>query len=92
MHFRVALALLILRRTGRVNDRGIDDSALTQHQSTVAQVAIDDAQNTSHQVVLFQQAAEVEDGGFIRDTIQVDTSKLAQNRGFVERHSVAGSL
>lgn len=30
VHFRVALAFLVLGRTGRVDDRGIDDRALAQ--------------------------------------------------------------
>jgi hypothetical protein len=43
MHFRVALSLFILRRARRMNDRGVDDSAVTQQQTTVTQMAIDNA-------------------------------------------------
>jgi hypothetical protein len=46
MHFRVALALFIFRRARRMNDRGVDDSAVTQQQATVTQIAIDDIQNS----------------------------------------------
>ncbi len=34
--------------------------------------------------MLFQQPAEVEDRGFIRNPIQMQPGKLTQNRGFVE--------
>lgn len=35
--------------------------------------------------MFFRQAPEVEDRGFIGNTIQVQPGKLAQDRGFVER-------
>jgi len=42
VHFRVALAVLVLGRAGRVDQCGIDDSALAQRQAAIPQVAIDD--------------------------------------------------
>ena len=45
MHFRVALTVLVLGRTRRIDQRGIDDRALAQRQPSVAQIAIDDSQD-----------------------------------------------
>lgn len=49
-----------------MSQRGIDDGALASPQATVTQVTIDDAENPSRQVGFFQQAADVEDRGFIQ--------------------------
>lgn len=70
VHFRVAFAFLVLGRTRRMNQRGIDDGALAQRQAAITQVAIDHTQNPCRQLVLFQQATEVEDGGFVGNTFQ----------------------
>lgn len=45
MHFRVALTVLVLGRTRRIDQRGIDDRALAQRQPSVAQIAIEDSQD-----------------------------------------------
>ncbi|GBH21436.1 Transcription antitermination factor NusA [Pseudomonas syringae pv. actinidiae] len=70
MHLRIAFAILVLGRTGRVNQRGIDDGALTQRQATVAQITINYAENPGRQLVLFQQTTEVENGGFVWNALQ----------------------
>ncbi|MNE41940.1 hypothetical protein D3C80_1360420 [compost metagenome] len=85
VHFRVALAVLVLGRTRRVDQRRIDDGALAQRQATIPQIAIDHRQNPSRQLVLLQQATEIEDGGFVGDTLQAQPGKLAQDRGLVQR-------
>ncbi|CRH89330.1 Uncharacterised protein [Chlamydia trachomatis] len=85
VHFRVALAVLVLGRTGRIDQRCIDDGALAQRQAAVAQIAIDDSEDAGRQLVFLQQAAEVENGGFVGDALQVQPGKLAQDRGFVQR-------
>ena len=36
VHFRVTLTVLVLGRTRRMDQRGIDDGALAQRQATVA--------------------------------------------------------
>ena len=84
MHFGVAFAVLVLGRTRRVNNRRIDHRALAQYQSTVAQIAIDDLQNSAGRLMLFQQPAEVEDRGFIGNSIQMQTRELAQDRRFIQ--------
>jgi hypothetical protein len=49
VHLRIALAILVLGRAGRMDDGRIDDAALTQHQAALAQVAIDDCQDLAGQ-------------------------------------------
>ncbi len=68
-----------------MNNRCIDHGALAQQQTTVAQIAIDDLQNPTGQLMFLQQSAEIEDRGFVRNPIQVQSCKLSQNCGFVER-------
>lgn len=92
MHLRIAFAVLVLGRTRRVNDRRIDHRTLTQHQTTIAQIAVDDLQNTASQLMFFQQAPEVENGRFIGNPVQAQPSELAQDRCFVNASSIAGSL
>ncbi len=85
MHFRVALAVLVLGRTWRIDQCGIDDSALAQRQTSATQVAIDHSQDAGSQFLFLQQEAEVEDGGFVRNALQAQSSKLTQNAGLVQR-------
>ncbi|MCY1444830.1 hypothetical protein D9M71_613180 [compost metagenome] len=67
-----------------MNQRGIDDGALAQRQASITQIAIDHAQNPRRQLVFFQQATEVEDGGFVGNALQAQPSKLAQNSRLVQ--------
>jgi hypothetical protein len=68
-HFRIALALGILRRTRRGNQRRIDQRALAKQKSLLVQQRIDLGENQFSKPLGFQQMAEVEDGRFIRDGI-----------------------
>jgi len=85
VHFRVALAVFVLRRTGRMDQRRIDYSALAQRQAAVAQVAIDHRQNPRRQLMPLQQAPEVEDGGFVGDALQAQAGELAEDGRLIER-------
>src|SRR3546814_19752869 len=55
VHLWVALAVFVLGRTRRIDQRGIDDGALAQRQATVTQVAIDNCQDASSQFVFLPQ-------------------------------------
>lgn len=68
-----------------MDDGRVDDAALAQKQTALAQVAIDDFQDLADQFVPFQQTAEVEEGGFARNSIQVQSGEVAQDRHLVER-------
>ena len=70
VHLRVALAVLVLGRTRCMDQRSIDDGALTQRQTAVTEIAIDDGQDAGSQFVFLKQTAEVEDGGFVGNALQ----------------------
>ena len=63
VHFRVALAVLVLRRAQCMDDCGIDNGALAQRQALVLELAIDNLENPDSQLVLLQQVAELHDRG-----------------------------
>ncbi len=65
-----------------MNRSGIHNGALAQRQTTVAHITIDHSENSSGQLVFFQQATEVEDG--VRDSLQTQTRKLAQDGRFIQ--------
>jgi len=71
MHFRVTLlpSLFVVELGAWI--RVASMGALTQQQSAISQVIVDDNQNLCCQLMVFQQPAEVENGGFVRNTIQV---------------------
>lgn len=54
-----------------MTDRRIDHGALAPHQATIARITVDDLQNPVRQFVFFQQATEVQDRGFIGNSIQM---------------------
>src|SRR5207253_5421920 len=68
-----------------MNDRRIHYRSVAQHQSTVTQITVDNLQNSTRQLMFLQQAAEVEDRGFVRNSIQMQPGKLAQDRRFIQR-------
>ncbi len=68
-----------------MSDRRIDDGTLTQHQARVAQIAVDDLQNSVGQLIFFQQASEVGDCGSSGIPIQMQSRKLEQDSGLVQR-------
>ena len=84
MHLWVAFAVLVLGRARCIDQCGIDNGALAQRQATVTQVAIDHGQDASSQFVFLQQATEVEDGGFVGDTLQAQPRELPQDGGLVQ--------
>lgn len=59
VHLRVEFAVLIMGRTGRINQRGIDVGTLTQRQAMVTQITIHEADSSGRQLVLLQQKTEV---------------------------------
>lgn len=63
---------------------GVDDGALAQRQPTVAHRAIDHGRNSHLQLAPLQQSTEMEDGGFFRDTFQVQPRKQAWGSGLVQ--------
>ncbi|MNV87110.1 hypothetical protein D3C71_1812060 [compost metagenome] len=84
VHFWIAFTVLVLGRAGRIDQRGIDNGALAQRQPSVTQIAIDHGQDAGSQLVFLRQSAEVEDGGFVGNTLQIQPGELPQDGGLVQ--------
>ncbi len=84
MHLRIGLAFLVLGRTGRMDNRGIDNRALAQRQPLGSQVGIDGFQDACHQLVLLQQVPEIHDRRVFGDRrAERQPSKLAHRGDIV---------
>src|SRR5690606_16925727 len=77
MHFRITLAGLVLGGTRCRNDGGIDNAAFTQHQAVFLKMLIHFFEQYLAKAMLLQKMAELKNGGFVRQTIQLQSSKLA---------------
>ena len=82
VHLRVALLVGILRRTGRTDDRGVHDRAGANLQSVGLQNLADLGEQRLTQLVLLQQAAELQQRGRVGYplTPQVDANETPQRR------------
>src|SRR6266704_5567153 len=65
LHLLVPLAFLILGRTGRVDDRGIDDGTGSDSQALGLQMGIDRGKQLPAQIMALQHMAETQDRSLI---------------------------
>ncbi len=65
MHFRIALLVFILGRTGCCNDGGVHGRTGLEKQPFLNQQLIDDCQALLGKLVFFQAVAESQNGLFI---------------------------
>ena len=88
MHLRVALAVLVLRRTWRGNERRVHCAALLEQQALPAQQIIDSRQDAIGQLVFLQPVAKPKNGALIGQAGKLtEPGKLA-----VQRHVKEGFL
>ncbi|MNT71250.1 hypothetical protein D3C72_2097160 [compost metagenome] len=86
MHLRITFSVLVFSRTGRVDNRRIDDGALAQREAFLLQITVDDRQDRRRQLMFLQQVPEVHDRGVCRDRrAQSQVRKLAHGRDFIQR-------
>ena len=87
MHLRVARAALVLGRTRRGNNAGIDDGAGGDLDAALKQVGVDGGEQRAAEAMPFKQVAEFAHGGLVRCgfAAQVDAGKLAHGNRFVQR-------
>ncbi|AAW75732.1 unknown protein [Xanthomonas oryzae pv. oryzae KACC 10331] len=86
VHVRIALALLVLGRTGRRNDRGIHDRPAPQTLPFTRQVRVDPVEQLARQIMPLQQMPEVENRRFIRHLVQpADLREAAHRHRVVQR-------
>ena len=90
MHLRVALAVLVIRRTRRGDESSGYGAAFLKHQALLAEQTIDAGQDAFGQLVFFQPVAKSEDGALVKQaSMRVQLGKLAVQRsvkeGFLHR-------
>lgn len=86
MHLWIAFTVLVFSRTGRVDNRPIDDGALAQREAFLLQITVDDRQDRRRQLMFLQRVPEVHDCGVFRDRrAQGQVRKLEHGRDFTQR-------
>ena len=84
VHFRIALAAVVLSGARGRDDGGINNTPFTQHQTVLLQVLVHLFEQRLSQSVLLQNVAEIENGCFVRQTIQLQTCEMAHRLDFVQ--------
>jgi hypothetical protein len=86
VHVGVALALGVLRRAGRSDDRGVHDGARAHQQALLGQVRVDLVEQRLGQVVGQQQAPKLQQrrGVGHRFARQVDAHEIAHRLAVVQ--------
>ena len=84
VHFRIALAALILGGAWGRNDRGIHNAAFTQHQTIFLQVLVHLFEQHLAKAMAFQEMTELENGGFVRQAVQLQAGELAHGFDLIQ--------
>jgi len=86
-HIRIALLLLVLGRTGRTDDAGINDGAAVHFQAILFQILVNQVEELVSQIAFFHEVAEFADGCLVRRRLsaQVNTDKATHSTGIVNR-------
>lgn len=66
-HLGGARLVFVLGAGRGVNDGGVHNGAALEDEPALAQVGVDLGKQGVGELVVFQQTANVEDGGFVRD-------------------------
>ena len=86
MHIRIALLFLVLGRTRRIDDTGIDDGAPAYFQAIFLEVLINQIKQTVAQTMTLHQMTEFADRCLVGSGLftQIDTDKLTHGTGIVQ--------
>jgi len=74
-HFRIALVAFVLGGTRCRNDGGVHNAVFAQHQAILLQMLVHFLEQQLAKNVMFQKMKKLEDGGFIRQAIQLQAGK-----------------
>jgi len=85
VHFWITLAALILGGTRCRNNAGIHDAAFAQYQAILFQVLVHFFEQYLAKAVAFQKMTELEDRGFVRQAIQLQTGEVTHGLDLVQR-------
>src|SRR5690554_2848195 len=84
VHFWIALAGNVLGRAGSRNNGGINNAAFAQHQAVLLQVFVYLFEQRLAQTVLLQEMPEVENGGLVRQAIQLQAGIVSHGFDLVQ--------
>ena len=86
MHLGVALLVPVLRRGGRMDDRGVDHRAALEEQPARLERVVDGVHHLPGQRMLLEQVAELEDRRLVGHRVvgEVQTGKAAHRLDLVE--------
>src|SRR5437773_9983648 len=87
LHLGVPLAVLILGRTGRVDDGGIDDGTGGNLQALRLQMSVDRGKQLPAQIMALEQMTKAQDRGLVgrRLAPQINAHKLPHRQRVVQR-------
>jgi len=86
MHIGVSLALVVLGRSGRSDQRGVHHGARLEHQTAINQLGVDGGQDLLAQPVYFEHVAKPHDGALVGQTAHacIQVGKLLVQRDVVQ--------
>ena len=84
VHLRITLAALILGGARRRDNGGVDNAAFTQHQAVFLQVLVHFFEQRFAQTMALQKMSELKDGGFVRQTVQLQARKVSHGFDLVQ--------
>ena len=87
VHLGIALLILVLGRTRRVDDRGIDNGSTRHLHAILFQVDIHYPEQLITEVVAFHQMTKLADRGLVRHRFpaQINAHELTHGSGIVQR-------
>lgn len=84
MHFRISFALIVFSGAGRRNNRSVDNAAFAQHQAVFLKVLVHFFEQHFAKAVALQEMAELENRGFVWQTVQLQPGELAHGFDLVQ--------
>lgn len=92
-HLGVTFAVLVLGRTRRGDQRGVNDDATLHREALFRKYGIDLRKDGNGQLIGLEQTAESEDGTLIQDRTldHVESVELPQERHVVQHFSIGRS-
>ena len=87
VHFRIALAIPVLRRRRRGDQRGVDDGSFAHHQAFLGQVPVDGIEDLARKPVGFQEVPELQQRRRVRRRLaaQVNSDEGADGLAVIDR-------
>jgi hypothetical protein len=86
VHLRVTLAILVLRRLRRGDQRGVNNSSLPHHQTFFGEVSVDCIEDLALQFICFEQVAKLEQHRRVRRRLpaQIDANENTNGLAVVD--------